>query len=80
MKKKFAVIGYGGMGSWHVNHALKSDVLELAGIWDIDIKKRDLKFAKVLITQYGGPEGELSAAIRYSFFNSFLSNSGCFTF
>ena len=42
MKKKFAVIGYGGMGSWHVNHALKSDVLELAGIWDIDIKKRDL--------------------------------------
>ncbi|MBQ4509411.1 MAG: Gfo/Idh/MocA family oxidoreductase [Clostridia bacterium] len=42
MKKKFAVIGYGGMGSWHVNHALKSDVLELCGIWDIDIKKRDL--------------------------------------
>ena len=31
----------------------------------IDIKKRDLKFAKVLITQYGGPEGELSAALRY---------------
>lgn len=42
MKKKFAVIGYGGMGSWHVNHALKSDVLELSGIWDIDIKKRAL--------------------------------------
>ncbi len=42
MKKKFAVIGYGGMGSWHVNHALKSDVLELSGIWDIDIKKREL--------------------------------------
>ena len=42
MKKKFAVIGYGGMGSWHVNHALKSDVLELTGIWDIDIKKREL--------------------------------------
>ena len=42
MKKKFAVIGYGGMGSWHVNHALKSDVLELSGIWDIDVKKREL--------------------------------------
>lgn len=42
MKKKFAVIGYGGMGSWHVNHALNSDVLELCGIWDIDIKKREL--------------------------------------
>ena len=42
MKKKFAVVGYGGMGSWHVNHALKSDVLELAGIYDIDDKKSNL--------------------------------------
>ena len=33
--------------------------------YPIDIKKRDLKFAKVLITQYGGPEGELAAALRY---------------
>ena len=32
MKKKIAVIGFGGMGSWHVNHAQKSDVLELAGV------------------------------------------------
>ena len=39
MKKKIAVIGFGGMGSWHVNHALKSDVLELAGIYDIDEAK-----------------------------------------
>lgn len=31
----------------------------------IDIKRRDLKFAKVLVTQYGGPEGELGAALRY---------------
>jgi spore coat protein JC len=31
----------------------------------IDIKRRDLNFAKILITQYGGPEGELGAAIRY---------------
>ena len=42
MKKKFAVVGYGGMGSWHVNHALKSDVLELSGIYDIDEKKSAL--------------------------------------
>ncbi|MBE6673994.1 MAG: Gfo/Idh/MocA family oxidoreductase [Ruminococcaceae bacterium] len=42
MKKKIAVIGFGGMGSWHVNHALKSDVLELAGIYDIDEKKSAL--------------------------------------
>ncbi len=41
MKKKFAVVGYGGMGSWHVNHALKSDVLELAGIYDIDEAKKE---------------------------------------
>ena len=41
MKKKIAVIGFGGMGSWHVNHALKSDVLELAGIYDIDEKKSE---------------------------------------
>lgn len=39
MKKKIAIIGYGGMGSWHVNHALKSDVIELAGIYDIDPQK-----------------------------------------
>ena len=39
MKKKIVVIGFGGMGSWHVNHALKSDVLELAGIYDIDESK-----------------------------------------
>ena len=39
MKKKIAVIGFGGMGSWHVNHALKSDVLELTGIYDIDEAK-----------------------------------------
>ena len=41
MKKKIAVIGFGGMGSWHVNHALKSDVLELAGIYDIDPIKQE---------------------------------------
>ncbi|MBO5287296.1 MAG: Gfo/Idh/MocA family oxidoreductase [Clostridia bacterium] len=42
MKKRIVVIGFGGMGSWHVNHALKSDVLELAGIYDIDEKKSAL--------------------------------------
>ena len=34
-KKKVAVIGYGGMGGWHVKHLLASDVCELAGICDI---------------------------------------------
>lgn len=31
----------------------------------ICIEKPDLGFAKFLITQYGGPDGELSAALRY---------------
>lgn len=42
MKKKAAVIGYGGMGSWHVNHIQNSDVVELAGIYDILPEKREL--------------------------------------
>ncbi len=35
MKKNAAVIGYGGMGGWHTQHILKSDVVNLAGIYDI---------------------------------------------
>ena len=31
----------------------------------IDVKCKDLKFAKTLITQYGGPAGELSACLQY---------------
>ncbi len=31
----------------------------------VKIKCKDIKMAKFLITQYGGPDGELSAAIRY---------------
>ena len=33
--------------------------------YPVDIKKKDLKMAKYLITQYGGPNGELGAALRY---------------
>lgn len=33
--------------------------------YPIDIKKKDLRMAKYLITQLGGPNGELGAAIRY---------------
>ena len=42
MKKKAAVIGYGGMGGWHTEHMLKSDVVELAGIYDIKEERRAL--------------------------------------
>ncbi len=31
----------------------------------INLPKKDLKFAKALVTQYGGPYGELGAALRY---------------
>ena len=42
MKKNLAVIGYGGQGGWHADHALKSDVVSLAGIYDIDPKRAEL--------------------------------------
>ncbi|MDF2685376.1 MAG: dehydrogenase [Clostridia bacterium] len=35
MKKNLVVIGYGGMGGWHTQNALKSDVVNLLGIYDI---------------------------------------------
>jgi spore coat protein JC len=31
----------------------------------VNIKKKDLRMAGLLVTQYGGPDGELGAAIRY---------------
>ena len=33
--------------------------------YPVNIKKKDLKMAKYLITQYGGSSGELGAALRY---------------
>lgn len=33
--------------------------------YPINITKKDLKMAKYLITQFGGPNGELNAAMRY---------------
>ena len=33
--------------------------------YPIDIKKKDLRMAKFLVTQYGGSNGELAAALRY---------------
>lgn len=33
--------------------------------YPICLKSKDLRMAKYLITQYGGPDGELSAALRY---------------
>ena len=39
-KKKIVVIGYGGMGKWHVNYLEKSDVCELVGVCDINEERR----------------------------------------
>ncbi len=39
MKKNLAIIGYGGQGAWHANWAQKSDVVSLAGIYDIADKR-----------------------------------------
>ncbi len=39
MKKKLAIVGYGGQGAWHATHAQKSDVVSLAGIYDIADKR-----------------------------------------
>ena len=33
--------------------------------YPINIKKPDAKAAKIIITQYGGPDGELGASLRY---------------
>jgi len=41
-KMRAAVVGYGGMGGWHVEHLLKSDVCELAGIYDIRKERTEL--------------------------------------
>ncbi len=42
MKKQAAVIGYGGMGGWHTQHLLKSDVCDLAGVYDIKEERNEL--------------------------------------
>ncbi|MBQ8440724.1 MAG: Gfo/Idh/MocA family oxidoreductase, partial [Clostridia bacterium] len=41
-KMRVAVIGYGGMGGWHVERLLTSDVAELAGIYDIKEERNEL--------------------------------------
>lgn len=38
-KKRLAIVGYGGQGSWHGDWAMRSDVIELAGIYDIAEKR-----------------------------------------
>ncbi|MBQ9779572.1 MAG: Gfo/Idh/MocA family oxidoreductase, partial [Clostridia bacterium] len=41
-KKIGAIIGYGGMGGWHASFLRNSDVVELAGIYDIKPERCEL--------------------------------------
>ena len=50
MKKNVTVIGYGGQGGWHADHALKSDVVSLLGIYDIAEKRIELAKSKGINT------------------------------
>ena len=38
-KKRLAIVGYGGQGAWHAAWAMRSDVMELAGVYDIADKR-----------------------------------------
>ena len=33
--------------------------------YPVNVKKKDLRMAKLLVAQFGGPDGELGAALRY---------------
>ena len=46
MKLKLAIVGYGGQGAWHADWAEKSDVVSLAGIYDIREIRCDAARAK----------------------------------
>lgn len=55
MKKRFAVIGYGGQGAWHCEQMANSDVADCAGVYDISPARNAAAAAKGLRV-YGGAE------------------------
>ena len=55
MKHRIAIIGLGGMGTWHLNELETMDEPEVAGIWDIREERRE--YAKERgVRVYGGLE------------------------
>ncbi|MFA5562403.1 MAG: Gfo/Idh/MocA family oxidoreductase [Eubacteriales bacterium] len=42
MKKGVVIIGFGGQGKWHAKHILASDVVTLAGVYDIRKERNDM--------------------------------------
>ncbi len=49
MLKRVAVIGYGGQGAWHCEQIRKSDVVELAGTYDLDENRREAARANGIV-------------------------------
>lgn len=43
--------------------------------YPVNIKTRDPKIAQIVISQYGGPDGEIGAALRYLSQKYSMSNS-----
>ena len=50
MKKNIAIVGFGGQGGWHGDPALKSDVVNLAGIFDIKESRMEYARSKGIYT------------------------------
>ena len=46
MKKNVAIIGYGGQGGWHAEQIKKSDVVALAGVYDIKPERNELAVSR----------------------------------
>ena len=58
-KKNLVIIGYGGMGGWHTERALKSDVVNLLGIYDIKEERSELARSRGIYA-YGSLEEVLT--------------------
>ena len=41
-KLRFAIIGYGGMGSYHATTLMKNEPVEIVGVYDIDASRRQV--------------------------------------
>ena len=48
MKHRIGIIGYGGMGGWHVSKLQTMENPEIAGIWDIRQCQREKALSKGL--------------------------------
>ena len=55
MKHRIAIIGLGGMGTWHLNKLATLDEPEVAGIWDIREERREFAREKG-VSVYSGLE------------------------